>query len=301
LGSKGGASTITQQLAKMLFTEQRSSNPLLRIPQKIQEWLISAKLERFYTKEEIVTMYFNRFDFVNNAVGVNSAAQVYFSTSPDSLQIHQAAMLVGMAKNPSLFNPIRRPDTTLHRRNVVLGQMVRNKFITQQQYDSISALPLGIDYQQVDHSEGIAPYFREILRGDLKELLQRKNPETGAYLIAKANGEPYNIYSDGLRIYTTINSKMQQYAEYAVKRYLSEYLQPTFSKELARRSNFPFASLSNDQVQSVMSASTVIVEATLCKRSVWEAKIIGFVRLKIVDSTNALYQKIRSQSSLTPL
>ncbi|MEX2597246.1 MAG: biosynthetic peptidoglycan transglycosylase, partial [Salibacteraceae bacterium] len=193
LGKKGGASTITQQLAKMLFTERRASNTLVRIVQKIQEWIISAKLERYYTKEEIITMYFNRFDFVNNAVGINSAAQVYFNTSPDSLQIHQAAMLVGMAKNPSLFNPIRRPDTTMSRRNVVLSQMVRNEFITKDEFDSLAALPLSIDYHQVNHSQGIAPYFREILTGDVKEVLRSKD-EKGNYLYVKAYGDSYNLY-----------------------------------------------------------------------------------------------------------
>jgi penicillin-binding protein 1A len=254
LGKRGGASTITQQLAKMLFTERRSTNTLKRVVQKIQEWIISAKLERYYTKEEIITMYYNRFDFVNNAVGINSAAQVYFDTSPDSLQIQEAAMLVGMAKNPSLFNPVRRPDTTLQRRNVVLGQMLRNEYITQQQFDSLSALPLGLEYRQVDHSEGIAPYFREILRGELKSILRQKNPD-GSYVYAKEDGEPYNIYSDGLRVFTTINSKMQTYAEWSVQQYLKEYLQPTFSKELKRRSNFPFASLSDKEVEQVMNTA----------------------------------------------
>lgn len=254
LGKRGGASTITQQLAKMLFTERRASNSFRRVIQKIQEWIISAKLERYYTKEEIITMYYNRFDFVNNAVGINSASQVYFNTSPDSLEVHEAAMLVGMAKNPSLFNPIRRPDTTLQRRNVVLGQMLRNDFISQAEFDSLIALPLGIEYQQVDHSEGIAPYFRETLRGQVKEILRTKK-EDGSYLYAKENGEPYNIYSDGLRIFTTINSKMQAYAEWSVQQYLKEYLQPTFSKELKRRSNFPFASLSAEEVEQVMSTA----------------------------------------------
>jgi len=255
LGTKGGASTITQQLAKMLFTERRSTNKLKRVVQKIQEWIISAKLERYYTKEEILTMYYNRFDFVNNAVGIKSAAQVYFSTSPDSLEIHQAAMLVGMAKNPSLFNPIRRPDTTLKRRNVVLYQMLRNEYINQAEFDSITGLPLDIRYRTVDHSEGIAPYFREILRGKLKEILRTKKEGTDEYLIAKKNGDPYNIYSDGLRIYTTINSRMQQYAEWAMRQYLREYLQPTFSRELQKRSNFPFASLSDKQVEGVMNTA----------------------------------------------
>jgi len=255
LGRKGGASTITQQLAKMLFTEERSTNKLVRVVQKIKEWIISAKLERYYTKEEIITMYYNRFDFVNNAVGIRSAASVYFNTEPDSLKIHQAAMLAGMAKNPSLFNPIRRPDTTLHRRNVVLGQMLRNKVITEQEFDSLAALPLDLDYQAVDHSEGIAPYFREILRLKLKEILDEKVEGTDQYVIAKPNGDPYNIYSDGLRIFTTINSRMQQYGEYAVKRYMSEYLQPLFSRELRKRRNFPFAKLSDEEVGQVMTTA----------------------------------------------
>lgn len=255
LGKKGGASTITQQLAKMLFTGERSTNILGRVVQKIKEWIISAKLERYYTKEEIITMYYNRFDFVNNAVGIRSASSVYFNTSPDSLKIHQAAMLVGLAKNPSLFNPIRRPDTTLHRRNVVLGQMLRNDFITEPEYDSLSILPLDLDYQEVDHSEGIAPYFREILRMKLKEILEEKTEGTDEYVIAKPDGEPYDLYADGLRIFTTINSRMQQHGEYAVQRYMSEYLQPHFSRELKKRKNFPFAQLSDKEVVQVMNTA----------------------------------------------
>lgn len=255
LGSKGGASTITQQLAKMLFTEQKSANKIKRVIQKLKEWIIASKLERYYTKNEIVAMYFNRFDFVNNAVGVNSAAQVYFNCKPDSLEIHEAAMLVGMAKNPSLFNPMRRPDTTLQRRNVVLGQMVRNKFITQLEFDSLSQLPLGIDYQSVDHNDGVAPYFRETLRSKVTEVLNRKVKDTDEYLYAKPDGERYDVYRDGLKIYTTINYKMQEYAENAVATYLGEYLQKEFSSQLLKRKNFPFASLSDDQVESVLSTA----------------------------------------------
>ncbi|MEZ4720906.1 MAG: transglycosylase domain-containing protein [Flavobacteriales bacterium] len=254
LGTKGG-STVTQQLAKMLFTEHRSTNKLKRVFQKIQEYVISAKLERYYTKEEIIAMYYNRFDFIHNAVGIKSAASVYFNTTPDSLKIHQAAMLAGMAKNPSLFDPIKRPDTTLFRRNVVFGQMMRNDVITEAEFDSLTQLPLDLDYQVVDHSEGIAPYFRETLRGKLKELLSEKKEGTDEYIIAKPNGEPYNIYSDGLRIFTTIDSRMQQYAEYAVQRYLSEYLQPQFSKALKQRKNFPFSRLSDAEVENVMSTA----------------------------------------------
>lgn len=255
LGRNGGASTITQQLAKMLFTEKRSTNKLKRIAQKVQEWIISAKLERYYTKNEILAMYFNRFDFVNNAVGINSAANVYFNCKPDTLEIHEAAMLVGMAKNPSLFNPIRRPDTTLHRRNVVLNQMVRNKFITEAEFDSLKQLPLGVDYQSVDHNDGVAPYFRETLRSKVREVLNQKDEDTDEYIFAKPNGEPYDMYRDGLKIYTTINYKMQQYAENAVSTYLGGYLQKEFSSQLSKRDNFPFASLSDKQVDGVLSTA----------------------------------------------
>lgn len=255
LGSKGGASTITQQLAKMLFTEERSTSWFERVLQKVKEWIIAARLERHYTKQEIIAMYFNRFDFVNNAVGIKSASQVYFDTYPDSLNIPEAAMLVGMAQNPSLFNPMRRADTTLWRRNVVLGQMLRNRFIDQQQFDSISTLPLGLDFHSVDHNEGIAPHFREILRADLKNLLDQKKPGTDEYLYAKADGSPYNIYKDGLRIYTTINSKMQQYAEQAVEKHLGGELQAQFTRELKKRKNFPFADLSDKEMQEVMETA----------------------------------------------
>ena len=164
MGKSGGASTITQQLAKMLFSEDPTST-WERIKQKMQEWIIAAQLERRYTKAEIISMYFNRYDFVNNAVGIKSAAQVYFSTSPDSLKIEEAATLVGMLKNASLFNPIQRPDTTLHRRNVVLSQMLRNDKINREEFDSLKQLPLELKYSRVGHKEGIAPYFREVLQG----------------------------------------------------------------------------------------------------------------------------------------
>ena len=262
LGTRGGGSTITQQLAKMVFTERRSSNLLIAIKQKIQEYVIAAKLERFYTKQEILAMYYNRFDFINNAVGINSAASVYFNTTPDSLKIHQSAMLAGMAKNPSLFNPVRRPDTTLFRRNVVFGQMLRNEVITQAQFDSLKQLPLDLNYQVVDHSRGIAPYFRETLRSRINSILTEKVEGTDQYALAKPNGERYNVYTDGLKIYTTIDSRMQQYAEYAVERYLKEHLQDDFSRKLIRdlkrykkEDHFPFKSLSDEQVENVMSTA----------------------------------------------
>lgn len=254
LGESGGASTITQQLAKMLFSEDPSST-WERIKQKMQEWIIAAQLERRYTKSEIISMYFNRYDFVNNAVGIKSAAQVYFRTTPDSLKIEEAATLVGMLKNASLFNPVQRPDTTLHRRNVVFAQMLRNDKITADEFDSLRTLPLELDYSRVNHKEGIAPYFREMLRAKLKELFNEKD-ENGNFVLRKANGEHYDIYKDGLKIYTTLNSKMQRYAEWAVKEHLSYQLQEDFFEDISRKKNRPFDyRVSQEEIDNILSAS----------------------------------------------
>ena len=254
LGKKGGASTITQQLSKMLFTEQPGSG-LERVFQKFQEWIIAVRLERQYTKEEILTMYLNKFDWINQAVGIRSASSVYFSTTPDSLKIEEAAMLVGMAKNPALYNPMRRPELAQERRNVVFGQMLRNEFITKQQYDSLKYLPLGLDFQRVDHKEGIAPYFREVLRAEVGEMLEEKN-EQGKYKYAKPDGTPYDLYSDGLKIFTTINSKMQKYGEWAVDQHLKKELQEQFWEDISRNRNAPFSNdLSDEQVQDILWAS----------------------------------------------
>lgn len=254
LGKRGGASTLTQQLAKMLFTD-RSSNFLKRTFQKFQEWIISAKLERQYTKEEIIAMYLNRFDWINQAVGINSAARVYFNTTPDSLKVEEAALLIGMCKNPALFNPMRRPDTTLTRRMVVLDQMRKNGFITTPQYDSLKALPMGLDFQRVDHTEGPAPYFREELRAKLQKLLQEKD-ENGKYRIAKADGSPYDIYTDGLKVYTTIDRRMQQYGEFAVSEHLGTELQPDFFKDIAKKKNRPFDfRVSQEEIASILNTA----------------------------------------------
>lgn len=249
LGSKGGASTITQQLAKMLFTE-KPANGLDRVFQKFQEWIISVRLERQYTKEEILTLYVNKFDWINLAVGIKSAASIYFDTQPDSLNIEQSAMLVGMAKNPALFNPLRRPDETLHRRNVVLSQMVRNEFLTKVEYDSLKVLPLGLNVRKANHQDGLAPYFREILRGELKTLLNEKD-EQGNHLYAKTNGDPYSIYRDGLRIYVTIDSRLQEYAEKAMASHLTG-LQDQFTKDVGKYRNPPFSNdLSKTQIKGI--------------------------------------------------
>ncbi len=238
MGKKGGASTLTQQLAKMLFTD-RSGNVVKRTFQKFQEWIISARLERMYTKDEIIAMYLNRFDWINQAVGIHSAARVYFNTTPDSLTVEQAAMLVGMCKNPALFNPLRRQDTTLHRRMVVMDQMRRNGFLTDTQYDSLKALPLGIRFQSVSHTEGPAPYFREVLRDRLQKLLASTD-EAGNLRFPRPDGKPYDIYTDGLKVYTTIDRRMQSYAEWAVREHLSTELQPDFFKDIAKKKNRPF-------------------------------------------------------------
>jgi penicillin-binding protein 1A len=237
--SQGGGSTITQQLAKMLFTDKPKSK-WERIKQKFREWIISVRLERRYTKEEIVTMYLNRFDFIHNAVGIKSAAAVYFNTTPEKLTVDQAAMLVGMAKNPSYYNPITKEQRTLQRRNVVLYQMKRNNYLTDEEFEQYKVKPLSLDFQKVDHNEGPAPYFREVLRNDVSDLLVSKD-ESGNYkYINPETQQPYNIYKDGLKIYTTIDSRMQEYAEYAVNEHMSKFNQPEFFKDLKNKKNAPF-------------------------------------------------------------
>lgn len=256
LGKRGGASTLTQQLAKMQFHE-RESGIVRRVFQKFQEWIISARLERMYTKDEIIAMYLNRFDWINQAVGIHSAARVYFSTTPDSLRIEEAAMLVGMCKNPALFNPRKdyRVDTVLHRRMVVLDQMRKNGYLTRQQYDSLKALPLGLRFQSVSHTEGPAPYFREVLREKLQALLAAKD-EDGKLRYARPDGKPYDLYTDGLKVYTTIDRRMQAYAEWGLREHLGTELQADFFKDIARKKNRPFDSrVSKEEIEGILSAA----------------------------------------------
>ncbi len=256
MGKRGGASTITQQLAKMLFTDP-ADNFFERVFQKFQEWIISARLERQYTKDEIIAMYLNRFDWINQAVGINSAARVYFNTTPDSLKMEQAAMLVGMLKNPALFNPNRpsRVDTVLHRRMVVFDQMRRNGYLTTQQYDSLKALPLGLTFQRVDHTEGPAPYFREVLRAKLQTLLSSTDDE-GNLRYAKSDGTAYDIYTDGLKIYTTLDHHMQKYGEYAVREHLGTELQADFFKDIGKKKNKPFDfRVSQEEIDGILNTA----------------------------------------------
>lgn len=266
--SSGGGSTITQQLAKQLYS-QPSSNLLKRAIQKPIEWMIAIKLERFYTKGEIMNMYLNRFDFLNNAVGIKTAANVYFGKEPGDLKAEEAAMLVGMLKNPSYYNPLRHPERTLNRRNVVLRQMEKAGMLTKEEADSLTSLPLGLDYHRVDHKDGAAPYLREEIRRLMtaKKPVRPKRSDYGSrvgYSIAmsqyntdstawetdplygwieknpKPDGSLYNLYTDGLRIYSTIDLSMQQYAEEAVLEHVGNTLQPAFNQEKKNNPNGPY-------------------------------------------------------------
>ena len=249
-GNKGGGSTISQQLAKMMFPRERL-NKLELVVRKLKEWIIATQLEKYYTKDEILALYLNKFDFLNLAVGIKSAAQIYFNSNQDSLKIEQAAMLVGMAKNPSLFNPIRHNEICLKRRNVVLNQLVKYGYLSSLKYDSLKVLPLGLSFRPEDHNDGLAPYFREYLRDVfLKNWCKSHiNSETEA---------PYNIYKDGLKIYTTIDSRMQNYAEEAVYDHMND-LQKMFSKECLNKKNAPFAwNVSKQEIEGIMNSSVKI-------------------------------------------
>jgi len=227
--SSGGASTITQQLAKMLFTKKPSSG-IERVVQKLKEWVISARLEKHYTKDEIITMYLNRFDWVNNAVGIKSASRVYFNKKPSELKLEEAATLVGMLKNSALYNPNRRLNFTEERRNVVLSQMKKYKFINNETFDTTKAKPLVLDFKKASHNEGLAPYLREQLRPILVNWCKTKK---------KPDGSTYNLYTDGLKIYTTIDSRMQVHAEKAVKTHISK-LQNDFYNHWKGYEHAPF-------------------------------------------------------------
>ncbi len=216
--SSGGGSTITQQLAKNLFPREKISGTGIVI-RKIKEWIIAVRLERNYTKEEILAMYLNTVEFGSNAFGIKSAARTFFNTSPAELSLQDAAVLIGLLKAPTHFSPVSNPDNSIDRRNVVLFQMKKYNYLTQQEFDSLKALPVELDYQVEDHNYGMATHFREVLRGELLKWCKEHT---------KADGTPYNLYSDGLKIYTTINSHMQRYAEEAMREHLTE-LQKLFN------------------------------------------------------------------------
>ena len=244
LGEKGGASTVSQQLARQLFTGVRSRNTLDAVIQKIKEWVIAVQLERRYAKKEILTMYLNLYDFNYNADGLRSAANIYFSKEPSDLLLEESAMLVGMLKNSSLYNPIRRPELVISRRNIVFQQMLRNNMLSQKEVDSLQQLPLNIQFNPQSHREGLATYFRAYLRQFMLNWIQ-ENP--------KPDGEKYNLYLDGLRIYTTLDSRMQTYAENAVREHLSN-LQDAFFEQNTPKWNptAPFLDLTEKEVERLM-------------------------------------------------
>lgn len=247
LGQRGGGSTISQQLAKLLFHREGSKRKMERYVQKIKEWIIATRLERQYTKKEIITMYFNEYDFNNNADGIRSAARIYFGKEPKDLKIEEGAMLVGMFKNSSLYNPIKNPQGVLNRRNVVLAQMEKNRFITTKEKDSLQQIPLELNFNPESHNEGIATYFREYLRSYMKKWID-ENP--------KPDGSKYNIYADGLKIYTTIDSRMQTYAEEAVKNHMKN-LQKAFFEEnnLKKNKTAPFLNVSQEEIDKIINSA----------------------------------------------
>lgn len=274
----GGGSTITQQLAKQLYSEKAHST-LERLMQKPIEWVIAIKLERNYTKQEIIALYLNYFDFLHNAVGIKTAANTYFNKEPSQLDICESATLVGLCKNPSLFNPVRYPERARQRRNVVLAQMLKVGYFTQAQYDKERVKPLKLDFHRIDHKDGTATYFREFLRLYMMAKRPDRNDESrypswnqNQYVYdsiawetdplygwcnknRKRDGEPYNLYADGLKVYTTIDSRMQQFAEQAMYDHVAHYLQPQFEKENRGKPNAPYSNLSAKQVASILNRS----------------------------------------------
>jgi penicillin-binding protein 1A len=243
LGSNGGASTITQQLAKLLFHGEGSRFLPFRVIQKAKEWIIAVRLERQYTKNEIIALYFNQVDFVNGAVGIRSAAKVYFNKEPRDLKVEESALLVGMLTNPSLFNPVRRPEKALKRRNVVLGQLVRNKHLEESAKKILERKPIVLDFHPESHLDGTATYFREYLRDFMKNWIkENKRPD----------GEEYDIYGDGLKIYVTLDSKIQEHAEEAVQAHMKN-LQEEFFIQQKENKNAPFVNITEQETDKIIN------------------------------------------------
>ena len=242
LNTRGGASTISQQLARQLFVGVRSRNIIQAVGQKFKEWVIAVELEKQYTKEEIITMYLNIYDFGYYGDGIKSASNIYFSKEPIDLKIEESAMLIGMLQNSSLYDPLRRPEITKNRRDLVLMQMAKNKYISENEKDSLQKIPLELNYTPQSHRQGLATYFRSYLRGFMKDWTDNN---------LKSDGSKYNLYSDGLKIYTTINSKMQKYAEESVTEHMKN-LQKEFFIQNDTLSTAPFRDLDEDEEESIM-------------------------------------------------
>ena len=272
----GGGSTITQQLAKQLYSSTAQS-AAQRMLQKPIEWVIAIKLERYYTKEEIIALYLNYFDFLHNAVGIKTAANTYFNKEPKDLTVCEAATLIGLCKNPSFFNPVRYPERAKERRNVVLSQMVKAGYMDRAEYQNYSSEPLTLNFHRTDHKDGTATYLREFLR----QYMMAKRPVRTDYpswnnvqFVAdsiawdtdplygwcnknfKKDGSPYNVYSDGLKVFTTIDSRMQKYAEEAVYQHVARYLQPAFDKENKPKPSSPYSDkLTPRQIRNILNRS----------------------------------------------
>ena len=272
LGKRGGASTITQQLARQLFVGVRSRNLYEAVIQKVKEWVLSVQLERRYTKKEIIAMYLNIYDFGYNADGIRSASKIFFNTTPKNLKIEQSATLVGMLKNSSYYNPLRRPELVKRRRNIVFKQMKRNGFLTSQESDSLTKMNLEIDYTPESHREGLATYFRAYLQDFMKKWI-KQNP--------KENGETYNLYRDGLKIYTTIDSELQKIGEHSVSSHMKN-LQKEFFRQNTKKINetAPFLDLRTGQIDTLL-------ERTAYRSERWRNKTnAGWSKEKILKNFN---------------
>ena len=270
LNQRGGASTITQQLARQLFVGVRSRNIFQAITQKIKEWVIAVRLEKQYTKEEILTMYLNIYDFGYYGDGIKSASNIYFSKEPMDLKLEESAMLIGMLQNSSLYDPIRRPEITKNRRNLVLMQMSKNNYITKKEEDSMRTLPLTLDYTHQSHRQGLATYFRSYLRGFMKDWTSKN---------FKNDSTKYNLYVDGLKIYTTINSKMQKYAEESVEEHMIN-LQKEFFIQNDTLSTAPFLDLEEEEEETIMKRA-------MRRSERWrKSKLSGMTNEEIEESFN---------------
>ncbi|MDD2474393.1 MAG: transglycosylase domain-containing protein [Dysgonamonadaceae bacterium] len=321
--SGGGGSTITQQLAKLLYSPS-AANAFERILQKPIEWVIAVKLERFYTKEEILNLYLNKYDFNYDAVGIMSAAKTYFDKLPSELNIEESAMLVGMCKNSSLYNPLRRPELTQQRRNVVLLQLEKSDHISKSQKDSLQQIDIKLEFNRSGHREGLAPYFRQYLAG----VMMSKKPERKNYRASwlkqqyiedsiswendplygwcykniKSDGSYYNIYTDGLKIYSTIDSRMQKHAEDAVKEHVGGVLQPQFTKEKEGRSYAPYSNSVSDRVEGllIMAMKQTGRYRDLKKEGKTEEEIINSFKTETVDMKIFSWEDGEAEKEMTP-
>ena len=320
--SSGGGSTITQQLAKLLYSP-RANNKLQRVFQKPVEWVIAAKLERFYTKDEIINLYLNKYDFNYNAVGIQSAARTYFDKSPNELNVEESAMLIGMLKNSSLYNPVRRPDITRDRRNVVFSQMQKAGHLTRQETDSLKQLPLMIEFNRTSHVDIAAPYYRQ----HLAKIMMADKPERKNYASwqrqqfsedslawqddplygwckknKKADGSNYDIYTDGLKIYATVDSRMQRHAEAAVREHMGGYLQKQFFREKAGKKYAPYSSEVSDKVEDLMTTAMKQTDRyrILKKEGMSDAAIMKNFREEAVEMKVFSWEQGEIDTLMTP-